>query len=288
MAKIARKNQKIFASGASNNGQFGSAQSGTKVTDTDLDVLQALAAFLSGWTSATLTGENLPTLEEMQALHYITTTQIAYLFQEGVAEYNTDTSYYINSIVKKTGTYELYGSKIIDNLGNALPAAVDDANWQYLGDVTDLKLAASIVDATTTAKGIVELATGAEVATGTDTGRVAPVSAMVNHSGVAKACVNFNGNPVSIRDSYNVTSITDNGVGDYTVNWDTDFANINYSVNATVSADTIAVGAIVAINTTAANALAAPTVGSFRMMISTYDLSNYDMSYINVSAFGEQ
>jgi hypothetical protein len=48
--------------------------------------------------------------------------------------------------------------------------------------------------------------------------------------GSAKSWVNFNGiGTVSIRDSYNVSSITDNGVGIYTVNFATAFANANYA-----------------------------------------------------------
>lgn len=137
MAKIQRKLQKVFASNATNNGQFGSAQVGTKVTSTDLDTLQSLSAFLSGWNDATISGQKLPTLEEMQALHYITTTQIAYIFQEGIAEYQADTEYHEKSIVKKTGTYEIYGSLIDDNTGNALPSKASNANWQYLGNLND-------------------------------------------------------------------------------------------------------------------------------------------------------
>lgn len=45
------------------------------------------------------------------------------------------------------------------------------------------------------------------------------------------AWVNFNGTgTVSIRDSYNVSSITDNGTGDYTVNFASAMLNTNYSV----------------------------------------------------------
>lgn len=31
--------------------------------------------------------------------------------------------------------------------------------------------------------------------------------------------------------SFNISSITDNGVGSHTINWDTDFGSVNYSVN---------------------------------------------------------
>ena len=46
-----------------------------------------------------------------------------------------------------------------------------------------------------------------------------------------RAWVNFNGSgTVAIRDSANVSSITDNGVGDYTVNFTTAMVDANYSV----------------------------------------------------------
>ena len=49
-------------------------------------------------------------------------------------------------------------------------------------------------------------------------------------SGLAKAWVNFNGtSTVAIRASYNVSSITDNGTGDYTVNFTTALADANYN-----------------------------------------------------------
>ena len=47
--------------------------------------------------------------------------------------------------------------------------------------------------------------------------------------GRAKAWVNFNGlNTVAIRDDFNVSSITDNGTGDYTVNFTDAMSNTNY------------------------------------------------------------
>ena len=52
--------------------------------------------------------------------------------------------------------------------------------------------------------------------------------------GTAKAWVNFNGTgTVAIRASYNVSSITDNGTGDYTVNFTTALADANYAANVT-------------------------------------------------------
>jgi hypothetical protein len=52
-------------------------------------------------------------------------------------------------------------------------------------------------------------------------------------SGIAKAWVNFNGTgTVAIRASFNVSSITDNGTGDYTVNFTTAMPDANYSIVA--------------------------------------------------------
>ena len=52
---------------------------------------------------------------------------------------------------------------------------------------------------------------------------------------IAKAWVNFNGTGTigtnqTIRSSYNVSSVTKNGTGDYTINFSTPMANANYAV----------------------------------------------------------
>jgi hypothetical protein len=56
-------------------------------------------------------------------------------------------------------------------------------------------------------------------------------------NGISKAWVNFNGTgTVAIRTSYNVSSITDHGVGTYTVNLTTALADANYALLGTVGA----------------------------------------------------
>jgi hypothetical protein len=50
--------------------------------------------------------------------------------------------------------------------------------------------------------------------------------------GVCRAWVNFNGTgTVAIRASFNVTSITDNGTGNYTVNFTTAMTDANYAAS---------------------------------------------------------
>ena len=53
--------------------------------------------------------------------------------------------------------------------------------------------------------------------------------------GLCKAWVNFNGtSSVLIRAAYNVSSITDNGTGDYTINFTTALADANYATISTM------------------------------------------------------
>jgi hypothetical protein len=56
-----------------------------------------------------------------------------------------------------------------------------------------------------------------------------PVNTVVD--GSAKAWVNFNGTgTVAINASFNVSSITDNGTGDYTLNFTSALTDANYAV----------------------------------------------------------
>lgn len=131
MPKITRKNQKVFGGQSSNNGQFGSARLGTFVLDNDPDVIQSLPAWESGINAATVSGEKLPALEETQGIDYVITRQLAYIFQQGIPEYNADTIYFENCLVIEEGTVKLYKSLIDNNSGNPLS---DTLSWDFLVD----------------------------------------------------------------------------------------------------------------------------------------------------------
>jgi hypothetical protein len=84
-----------------------------------------------------------------------------------------------------------------------------------------------------------------------------PSDTVIN--GSAKAWVNFNGTgTVAIRASFNVSSITDNGTGDYTVNFTTALADANYSVSG-INPFTIANGNVFQVY------FAASTTGTVRV-----------------------
>jgi hypothetical protein len=52
--------------------------------------------------------------------------------------------------------------------------------------------------------------------------------------GSAKAWVNYDGVAQSVRSSFNVSSVTYNGIGNYTVNFTNAFADANYTVIGSV------------------------------------------------------
>jgi hypothetical protein len=72
-----------------------------------------------------------------------------------------------------------------------------------------------------------------------DTGVLATQNGM---RGIAKAWVDFT-NTGTINASFNVSSITVNSTGDYTINFTTAFPNANYVTMATTQCDTASLGA---------------------------------------------
>jgi hypothetical protein len=98
-------------------------------------------------------------------------------------------------------------------------------------------------------------------------------------SGLCKAWVNFNGTgTVAIRASYNVSSITDNGVGDYTVNFTTALADANYSISAMGKATTSGYGQSWSTNVSQS---ANPTSTAFRIVNSYQDDNNNAVGYVD-------
>jgi hypothetical protein len=95
-----------------------------------------------------------------------------------------------------------------------------------------------------------------------------------------RAWVNFNGTgTVAIRASGNVSSITDNGVGDYTVSFTTAMPDVNYAIAAAASID--ATSAAIASDTGVATHL----TGSVRVLIVNNAGSVIDRASLSVTAF---
>jgi hypothetical protein len=95
-----------------------------------------------------------------------------------------------------------------------------------------------------------------------------------------KAWVNFNGTgTVAIRASYNVSSITDNGTGDYTINFTTALSDATYGAAALLNGGSG--GNVIAPYTTTA-----PTTSAYRLGTRRTDtFAASDTEYANVAIF---
>ena len=109
----------------------------------------------------------------------------------------------------------------------------------------------------------------------TQSNATVPIDTVVN--GTAKAWVNFNGTgTVAIRASFNVSSITDNGVGDYTVNFTTAMTDANYAF--TTATEDTGGSPVICQNTSTA-----PTSAALRIVRkSSAGVSDVSLNYVAI------
>jgi hypothetical protein len=101
---------------------------------------------------------------------------------------------------------------------------------------------------------------------------------------LCRAWVNFNGTgTVAIRASFNVSSITDNGTGLYTVNFTNAMSDANYSTMAQCIACGIVAGLYVEV--TGTTACGTPTTSSTALRTITSGGTTYDSNYVYASVF---
>lgn len=100
---------------------------------------------------------------------------------------------------------------------------------------------------------------------------------------LARAWVNFNGttSPGTIRASFNVSSVTKNGTGDYTVNFTNAMPDANYAVTGTAG-----VGGTTAFNSViVGNGTASMATGSCRIITRNISGVNNDVDQVQVAIF---
>jgi hypothetical protein len=97
---------------------------------------------------------------------------------------------------------------------------------------------------------------------------------------LCRAWVNFNGTGVvAIRASFNVSSITDNGTGDYTVNFTNALPDVNYSIAGGGIADGTTFAVVFPLS------VATYLVGSVRMQVRQSGNALADYAIVTVSVF---
>jgi hypothetical protein len=92
---------------------------------------------------------------------------------------------------------------------------------------------------------------------------------------VARAWINFNGSTNEIRSAGNVTSITDHGAGDYTINLLNNMPDSNYAVSISSQAS----------NNRTKDDVASRTTSSFRIGTINNSFTPTDSNYVEVSVF---
>ena len=98
---------------------------------------------------------------------------------------------------------------------------------------------------------------------------------------LCRAWVNFNGTgTVAIRASFNVSSITDNGTGDYTVNFTNALADANYCSQGTGQAPTGSDPVIASIKTGTT-----PTTSAINFRMSNDANTAIDPPIVNIAVF---
>jgi hypothetical protein len=131
-------------------------------------------------------------------------------------------------------------------------------------------------------------ASNAEAIAGTDNRK--PITAATLFAGLnatgsaplfaARAFINFNGTGTpAIRASGNVTSLTDNGVGDWTINFTTALPDANYAINVTGGDTATGLLTSARFNTTA------PTTSAARIGTFTTAGAAADLSYVFATVF---
>jgi hypothetical protein len=97
-----------------------------------------------------------------------------------------------------------------------------------------------------------------------------------------RAWVNFNGTgTVAIRASFNVSSITDNGLGDYTVNFTNAMPDANYEANYSCQEDGVGFGTFINEKISGTR-----TTTALQIVLIKYNLSaRVDSAVVNVAIF---
>ena len=106
--------------------------------------------------------------------------------------------------------------------------------------------------------------------------------------GVAKAWINFTGTGTpSVNASYNVSSLTDNATGDFTVNFDDDFSGANNYTASGFAYNGAGTSEVMAPTVTTSEA--APAAGAFRFAcVFVGGESNSDREKIALAFHGDQ
>lgn len=142
MAGISRTTAVLFGTtGLTPTGGFGAAANGVLTTEagssntvSNIQTGQS-GLWAGGWLGAVLGASKFPAIEDMNAVDNVFSTQIAYILERGIPEYDAGTTYNTGDIARDVGLTTLYKSVGDANIGHALNNAT---YWTFLCDLANL------------------------------------------------------------------------------------------------------------------------------------------------------
>jgi len=121
---------------------------------------------------------------------------------------------------------------------------------------------------------------------GTISGDGSSLTGIATGAGTLEAWVNFNGTgTVAIRASGNVSSITDNGSGDYTINFTTAMADANYSMAGSAEVANGSGTQINSLGTLRVSSGTSYSTSSIRVVTNEGALTRVDSNVVSVAIF---
>lgn len=214
-----------------------------------------------------------------------TGSQTAFTLSQAPAS-TTSIAVAVSGVTQNPNTYSVSGTTL--TFTGAPPSGTNNIGVLFLG----LPTLIGVPSAATV--GLTQLsATGTPSATNFHRGdnTWAGVNALNTASGSApsysaRAWVNFNGQgTVAIRASGNVSSITDNGVGDYTVNFTVAMSDTNYNTSFGGQQDDTSQAIIIGLRLTADTGTGASVTTSAIRLLSAQAGTAADIYWANVTVF---
>lgn len=178
------------------------------------------------------------------------------------------------------------GGNFVTSGGAMALVSTSDSTSVTLPVSGTLATTAQLVSASDSAAGMIETAIQSEMEAASSTTVAVTPGRQQYHPGTCKAWVVFEADgTLSVLASHNITSVTDNGTGDHTVNIGTDFSTANYCAVGTASQSVDATANCIVVENTLGGSRAA---GTFPLYVLASNGTLKDASFISVAFFGDQ
>lgn len=202
----------------------------------------------------------------------------------------TDLVYFLvqtatNQAAAKIALNALTTSTVFDGT-SVVTAGAMPLNGFYRFDGTNFSLLNSAPMATDSVAGKIQIATQSVMEAGTSTTQAVTPGRQHFHPSASKAWIKFNGTSTSIGTgdaSQNMSAVTDNGAGDWTMNFTVPFSSGNYAVSGFTRSN----GSNVANRSMGLKAGTTPSTAAFNVETSLNSTTDSDTDWVSLTFFGD-